>query len=209
MEFNDVILKRRSVRDFSDRKVSETLIEYAVNIAFKAPSYNHLRQWEFILVEDSDTKAALTRTEIMLEMLPPSVEEQLQSFEESARNMYREAIPKQKRMIMEAPHVAVVVFKPKTPVDKAVRIYDINCVASVWCCIENFLLALAEQDVFGVTFIPKNTPAVKKLLGIPEELEVAAIIPFGYRKEGAHDPVQAEIHPEKHIHFGFWQHRTS
>ena len=66
-----------------------------------------------------------------------------------AADMYLEAIPRQQRMILGAPGLAVVTYKPKTPVAEARRIYDLNCLASVWCCIENFLLALAEHQAIG------------------------------------------------------------
>ena len=38
------------------------------------------------------------------------------------------------------------------------------------------MLSLSENDAFGVTFIPQNTLAIKKILSIPQELEVATII---------------------------------
>jgi hypothetical protein len=84
------------------------------------------------------------------------------------------------------------------------RTYDLNCLASVWCCIENILLSLSERDVFGVTFIPQNTPAVKKVLNIPQELEVAAIIPFGYKAHDAKIIPQKEVMLEERIHINNW-----
>jgi hypothetical protein len=74
----------------------------------------------------------------------------------------------------------------------------------VWCCIENILLSLAEKNVFGVTFIPKNTQAVKEVLNIPQELEVAAIIPFGYKASDAKAIIQKEVLLEEKLHINKW-----
>ena len=118
--------------------------------------------------------------------------------------MYLEAIPKQRRMILCAPSVVIVVYKPKTRIDKVKRIYDLNCHASVWACIENFLLSLAEHNVYGVTFIPQNCAAIKENLGIPAELEIAAIIPIGYKAEDAKILKQKTITLAERIHHEKW-----
>jgi nitroreductase len=118
--------------------------------------------------------------------------------------MYLDAIPKQKKMLMTAPELLVIVYKPKTQVNESKKVYDLNCLASVWCCIENILLSLAENNIYGVTFIPKNTPAIKTILGIPKELEVAAIIPFGYKALDAKIIPQKEVDLTSRLHINNW-----
>lgn len=204
MELQKVIEKRRTIRDFSDKAVEREIIDEALNAGLKAPSYNHLREWDFILVRDMKKRIALTQTEEMVEGVDEELEKAFEGYDVLAGRMYLDAIPKQKRMILSAPELLVPVYKPKTQVVESKRVYDLNCLASIWCCIENILLSLAEKDVFGVTFIPKNTPLVKKVLGIPAELEVAAIIPFGYKADGAKELQQKEIELEERIHINQW-----
>jgi hypothetical protein len=127
-----------------------------------------------------------------------------QGYESLARDTYLDAIPKQKRMILAAPGLLVVAYKPKTQVIDSRKVYDLNCLASVWCCIENILLSLAENDIFGVTFIPQNTPAVKRILNIPGEMEVAAVIPFGYKSRDAKIIPQKEVNLEERLHIDVW-----
>jgi nitroreductase len=50
----------------------------------------------------------------------------------------------------------------------------------VWACIENILLAMAAEGLYGVTYIPYETSSIKKILDVPRDYEVAAIIPMGY-----------------------------
>lgn len=204
MELSDVIIKRRTIRDFSSEEVPYEIICDSLKAGLKAPSYNHLKEWDFILVKDQNLRYALTQTEEMLDEITGEIEQAFDSYESLAKKMYLDAIPKQKRMILEAPELLVVVYKPKTRVNESNKVYDLNCLASVWCCIENILLTLADNDVFGVTFIPKNTTAVKKVLDIPNDLEVAAIIPFGYKSNNARIIPQKEVNLESRLHISKW-----
>lgn len=204
MELQDAIIKRRTIREFADKPVDKEIVNTALQAGLHAPSYNHLKQWDFVLVKDQKTRLALTQTEEMTEEVNDELKQAFEGHEIIAKEMYLYAIPKQKRMILTAPELLVVVYKPKTQVSDSKRVYDLNCLASVWCCIENILLSLAEKDVFGVTFIPKNTPEVKKVLNIPQELEVAAIIPFGYKAPDAKIMPQKEVGLEEKIHVDKW-----
>jgi hypothetical protein len=66
------------------------------------------------------------------------------------------------------------------------------------------LLSLAEHDVFGVTYIPQNIEAIKAKLDIPDELEIASIIPIGYQANDAKILPQKNINIKDRIHFEKW-----
>jgi len=204
MELTEVINRRRTVRDFSKEEVPSKIIEKALESGLKAPSYNHLKEWDFILVKEKSKRLAITETEVMIEKISDELKQNFEDQDTLAKNMYLDAIPKQKRMILTSQELLVVVYKPKTHISESKRVYDLNCLASVWCCIENILLSLAENQVFGVTFIPKNTFAIKDILNIPQELEVAAIIPFGYKDSNAKTISQKEVQLESRLHFNNW-----
>lgn len=205
MEFIDVIERRRTTRDFQNLEIPQPIIEYAIENGFKAPSYNHLREWDFIIINSIESKLKLIESQHLDKPVSKSsLERLLENEDETAREMFMDAIPKQKKMILEAPSVVIVVFKPKTRVEKARRIYDLNCLASVWTCIENFLLSLAEHEVFGVTFIPQDIEAIKEKLRIPYDLEIAAIIPIGYRADDARIPRQKPVNLSEKIHREKW-----
>lgn len=204
MELQKAIAQRRTIRDFSDKSIDQEIIEIALGAGLKAPSYNHLKQWDFILVKDLKIRLALTESEKMIEEITDELKKAFEDHDILVKEMYLDAIPKQKRMILTAPELLVAVYKPKTQVSESKRVYDLNCLASVWCCIENILLSLAENDVFGVTFIPQNTQAVKEALNIPQELEVAAIIPFGYKASNAKTIPQKQVLLEEKLHMNKW-----
>ena len=205
MEFREVIEKRSTVRDFQRKEIPEWILDYAIKNGFKAPTYNHLREWDFIIIKNIESKLTLIESEELDKILSIEQLENLFRDEDSImKEMYIDAIPKQKRMILEAPLVVVVVYKPKTKIEKIKKIYDLNCLASVWTCIENFLLSLAEHDIYGVTFIPQNTERLKVKLGIPEELEIASIIPIGYKADHANKLKQKTINIADRIHREEW-----
>ena len=205
MDFKEVIGKRQTIRDFENKAIPASVVEHAIENAFKAPTYNHLREWDFILISSLEAKLKLIESEHLEKSIDINELEKLFRNEETImKEMYLDAIPKQKKMILDAPQVIVVVYKPKTSVEKARRIYDLNCLASVWTCIENFLLSLAEHDVFGVTFIPQNTASLKEKFGIPPQLEIAAVIPIGYRVQDAKKLKQKAINIVDRIHTDKW-----
>lgn len=205
MDFYDVVEKRRTVRSFTEEKIPEEIIHRILDAGIKAPTYNHLREWDFILIKDIQTRLNIVKAE----GIPDSVdfgelENMFSDTDKIMKHMYLDAIPKQKSMLIKAPELLVVVFKPKTRVEVSRRIYDLNCLASVWCCIENILLAMAAEDIYGVTYIPQKNCEIKKVLNIPEELEIAAIIPFGYKDESAHSIPQKPVRLEDKLHYDKW-----
>ena len=205
MELKEVIEKRRTVRDFKDKKVPQEIIKYAIENGFKAPTNNHLREWDFIIINSLESKLKLIESEKLDKAINIDELRNVYKNEEvTMKEMYLDAIPKQKKMIINASSLIIVLYKPQISVEKAKRIYDLTCLASIWTCIENFLLSIAEHDVYGVTFIPQNIDTIKDKLGIPTELEIAAIIPIGYRDEQTRPLKQKTINISERIHKENW-----
>lgn len=205
MDFYEVVERRRTVRSFSDKKVPKEIIYKILDAGIKAPTYNHLREWDFILINDANLRMQIVKAEGIPDSV--DVDELEKSFVNAdllLKEMYLKAIPKQKSMLLKAPELLAVVFKPKTKVDKSKSVYDLNCLSSAWCCIENILLAMAAENLFGVTYIPQKINALKEILEIPETLEVAALIPFGYKQDELEIIPQKNIELKSRIHFEKW-----
>ncbi len=205
MELMKVIEKRRTVRDFSGRAVPDDVIRKALYAGLKAPSYNHQKEVTFTLVKDPALRLALTVIEEMSEVVSEAFNKRLrEEFEALAREMYMDAIPKQKKMTLSAPELLIVSYKPVKPVAESKIVKELNCHAAVWACIENILLSLAEDDVFGTTMVPDHTQGIKDLLNIPQEFEVAVMIPFGYKADDARIIPQKEVGVDDVLHFDKW-----
>ncbi len=65
MELIRAINTRRTVRDFADEEIPDPIIKKALEAGLKAPSYNHQKQWDFILVKSKAIRLQLTQTEEM------------------------------------------------------------------------------------------------------------------------------------------------
>lgn len=205
MELKDVLKKRRTIRDFQNKEISMDIIDYAIVNGFKAPTYNHLREWDFVILNQLESKLMLIESENLNKSINlKELEQQFENKDKTMKEMYLDAIPKQKKMILESPTIIVVIFRPKTRVAEAKKLNDLNCLASIWTCIENFLLSLAEHNIYGVTFIPINIETIKKNLGIPDELEIATLIPIGYMAHDAKILRQKTINISERKHYEKW-----
>lgn len=205
MELMEALEKRRTVRDFLDKPVPEEVIKKALYAGLKAPSYNHQKQVYFTLVRDPELRLGLIAAEGMKDEVSETFKAALKKeYEKLAQEMYMDAIPKQNKMLKYAPEVLVVSYKPKKAFAQSRTPADLNCHAAVWACIENILLSLAEDGVFGTTMVPDNTPAMKEVLGMPEELEIAVLLPFGYMSPDFRIIPQKEVSVEEALHIDRW-----
>ena len=58
MEFRQVIEKRRTTRQFTSEPVGRETIERIIKAGLMAPSFDHVRKWNFISLDDASAKAA-------------------------------------------------------------------------------------------------------------------------------------------------------
>ncbi len=56
MEVYNAIYSRRIVRDFKDMPVSDEVLERIINAGLQAPTHDHLRNWEFVIIKDKQDK---------------------------------------------------------------------------------------------------------------------------------------------------------
>jgi nitroreductase len=52
MELKEVLLKRRSIRSFTDQAVSDADVDYLLHAAMSGPSAMNFRPWEFYVIKD-------------------------------------------------------------------------------------------------------------------------------------------------------------
>lgn len=208
MEFFDVVGKRRTIRDFAHEAVCPVKVRRALEAGLRAPTHNHLREWEFILVRERAVRQQLVRVEQLADECDvEALRREFRDLDPLAREMVIDALPKQKRMLLGAPELLAVIYRPHPAPAEGKPACDRNALASVWCCIENILLALAAEELYGVTYIPRNAAAVKAVLGVPAELEVAALVPFGGPAVDARVPRQKGVDLADRLHFNHWGRR--
>ena len=185
MEFDEVLKKRRTVREFADRPVPEAAIRRALAAGLRAPCNAHLKSWQFILLRDLETrdKAVFDGLKARDMKDRDEIERFVARFAEpELKQVYRRSLPRQQSMMLEAPELLLVCYKMK-PQEECRTLFELNPLASAWMCIENIMLALAAEGLFGCTYTPYESRGLKRLLGVPAGYEIAAVIPFGYPKQ--------------------------
>jgi nitroreductase len=201
MEFYEAVSKRRTVRQFQSRPVENEKIKRVLKAGLMAPSNAHLKYWEFILLRDVESrKDALTAGLKARDMKDrEEIEKFLASFEdETLKRVYRRSLPLQLTMMLEAPGLLIVCYRMK-PLAACRRLFDLNPLASAWMCIENIMLAMAAEGLFGCTYTPYDSEGLKKHLAVPDGYEIAAVIPFGY-PAGRLEPWDGEkLDPRMHV----------
>ena len=191
MEFREVVRSRRTTREFDGRAVPEAAVRRALEAGLRAPCNAHLKSWQFVLLRDRDQRrlavvAALKARDITD---PAEIERFVARFaDEELKAVYRRSLPVQQAMMLAAPELLVVCYKLK-PLAECRTLFELNPLASVWMCIENVMLALAEQGLFGCTYTPYDAAGLKEALRVPAGYEIAAVIPFGFPKA---PPAEAE-----------------
>lgn len=208
MELYEVFEKRRTYRDFSDREVSDEILKRVIGAAFKAPTNDHLRQLEFVVVRGRENIAKviapLAQNMAAFKKLVAEVDE---SDDQDKMAMFADALPKQQKMLMQSGLLIIPFFRQLTwPLLKPEEQSSLNYFASAWCALENMLLAATAEGLGTVFHIPVSDEAekIKKIVNAPEGYEFTCLLTMGYPAENAFLPKQKEINAEDRIHLNSW-----
>jgi len=208
MDFYGVVMARRTVRDFEDRPIPREVLERIVGAGLKAPSNNHMREWEFIVL--SDPEARLNAIRMVRDSLgaaeSTAIIDAWGLTDEGQRQMYLDAIPKQHRMLLTAGCLILPLFKQEGPLLKPDSLSALNGFASIWCCVENMLLAATAEGLSGVTRIPFDSEIahLKQALGVPEGYEIACYLALGYPLKDRPQLRQTPADARQKIHYNRW-----
>jgi hypothetical protein len=74
MDVYEAIQARRSVRDFLARPIDAQIIKRIINAGLGAPSHNHLREWEFVVIQDQAARIAVYKLACYLALGYPAGE---------------------------------------------------------------------------------------------------------------------------------------
>lgn len=206
MELYETMEKRRTYRDYSDKKVSEETLRKVIGAAFKAPTNDHLRQLEFVVIRGQNNIAKviapLAKNMAAFESLVAEVDE---SGDADKMAMFADALPKQQKMLMQSGLLIIPFFRQlTTPLLEPAEQSSLNYFASAWCAIENMLLAATAEGLGCVFHIPIADEAdeIKAIVNAPKGYEMACLLTIGYPADGAFLPRQKKIDLDSRIHIG-------
>jgi nitroreductase len=162
-EFADHLSRQRAVRAFdTSRDVDDATVEKLLRVATSAPSGGNRQPWRFIVVREPAVKQELAR-------------------------LYREETMKYlggREPTGQTPWSEVPVLIAVCTEGQSAGIVS----ASIYPAVQNLLLAIHTAGLGSVltTLWMGQLAAVKKLLDVPDEVDMHAILPVGYpdRKYG-------------------------
>ena len=208
MEFFKVIEKRRTIRDFENVRIPDSVVQKIIGAGFKAPTNDHMRDWHFIVIDDR--KKVMELLELIPEEFSDESLEQLfvdwNLNDIDQQNCYRNAVPKQYRMLADASVVIIPLFRQKVDLLHPENLSHLNGFASIWCCIENIFLAATAEGYACNLRIPLGDEGeyARKVLGFPEDYLMPCFIGMGKAAANAKIIRQKEISVESRIHKNIW-----
>ena len=182
-KFHDKMLLRRSVREFSRKKVPIGLLQDAIKVANSAPSGANKQPWHFTIVKNNLLKEKIRKA--------AEAEEKL-FYKDRAPGYWLQDLKKfkttwNKPFLEEAPFL-IVVFKKRYDLvkDNKSKNYYVN--ESVGIASGFLLSALHCAGLVTLTHTPSPMGFLERLLERPKNEKASLLIPVGFPSKKAEIP---------------------
>ncbi len=205
MEFYEVVQNRRTVREFSDKAVPTEMLERILNAGLQAPTNNHLREWEFVVLQDPASKENALR-HIADWAKAQGENKNTPAPLSPAQKMYAYAMPRQYTMLGNCPCVVLPFFKGGNGPFQASSFNALNSFASIWCVIENIFLAATAEGLACSMRIPvgEEHEQVAKAVNAPSGYLMPCYIGIGYATSSSPKLEQPTYTAKQKTHYGTW-----
>jgi nitroreductase len=173
----EAMYSQRAIREFKPDPVPDELVRRLIEAATKAPSGSNRQDWRFLVIRDSETKRKIgeyynqARSSRYGAGAPPS------------------NVPARRRAASDymAEHLQDVPVLILACIQHNGGPTNMSRGGSIYPAVQNILLAARGLGLGSViTSLHKRYEnEIKELLGIPEDVETAALLPIGFPAEGA------------------------
>lgn len=182
--YHEDLLRRRTVREFSDKKVPKDIIELCIKAAVTAPSGANKQPWHFVAVSDP-----LLKNKIRV------------AAEEEEREFYSGRAPKEwldavlpfgtdehKPFLEKAPYLIAVFAKSYDAVSYGKKSKNYYVQESVGIATGILISAVHNAGLVSLTHTPSPMNFLNQILGRPENERPYLILVVGYPAEDAMVP---------------------
>lgn len=184
MEFEQVVLSRRSIRKYTGQPVTDEDLEYILKCGLSAPSGVNFQPWYFVVIRSQDQMKRLCGVmNGVSEKLTDNLTERFRSHPEIARESLVFI-----RRLGDAP-VVILAFRHKTRYTKT----DETIVQSISAAMENILLAAVDRGLGGCWMTaPIETADEEKLrqMFAPQNGKLVAMLTIGHPADVPAEPVR-------------------
>lgn len=191
----DAIERALAVRSYTDRTVPPRVVERLIRAACAAPSPRNLQPWEFVVASDEEVRTRLG------EAFAPRVAQLEATIADMVDGPERRLFAAGARLARSIGEAPVVVFVCGRPLDMPPpHDPDEVLLSALFSAAQNLRIAARAMGL-GSAFTNLHVHAearVREILGIPNEVRIAATIPLGWpaRPQGRarRRPVEDVLH---------------
>ena len=182
--FREVMKRRHTVRDFSDRPVDRTVIEAAIATAGLAPSGANHQPWHFVAIERADIKRQIREA---------AEAEERAFYEHRASDEWLDALSHlgtdaKKPFLETAPYLIVVFALVNRTDEKGERTKHYYPYESTGLATGFLINALHNVGLASLTHTPNPMKFLNEVLGRPSNERPFLILVTGYPAEGVTVP---------------------
>ena len=182
--FMQLMLSRRSIRDFSTKKVPDKVIENILKTAISSPSGANKQPWSFVVVKSKGLKKKIRIA---------AEQEEKEFYFRRATDEWLKDLNKfetnwEKPFLEEAPAL-IIIFRQSydNSESKKRKNYYVN--ESVGIASGFLLTAIQNAGLVCLTHTPSPMGFLEKILGRPKNEKAYLLIPIGFPAKDARVPV--------------------
>lgn len=189
----------RSVRDYKPDQVEDEKLNAVLRAAVMAPSSGNSQPWEFVVVRDQEKKRLVG--DVISARWHAAMDAYIAKLPPDKKSIYEGAT----RLVDSTASVPVVILAC-VDLDRASRSEEARY-ASIYPAVQNLMLAAWSLGLASCITTHGSSPArgegeVKKVLGIPARVKVAALIYVGYPARALRPPTRPGL--ERVVHYDSW-----
>jgi nitroreductase len=180
---HETFLRRRSVREFSDRPVSRELLKIVLRIAGTAPSGANKQPWQFVVVTDPAVKRQIREA---------AEREERENYEHRMSEAWKSDLAPLgtdwHKPFLEIAPALIVVFARSFDIVDGVQRKNYYVKESVGIACGFLIAAIHVAGLVTLTHTPSPMQFLGRILGRPENEKPYLLLPVGYPAEGATVP---------------------
>ena len=177
------MLNRRSIRDFSSKKIPEVVIKNVLKTAMAAPSGANKQPWKFVVVKDKNIKKEIR---IAAEKEEKKFYEQ-RATEEWLKDLNKFGTDWNKPFLENAPAL-IIVFRQSYDNSGGGKRKNYYVNESVGIACGFLLMALQNAGLVSLTHTPSPMGFLERILERSKNEKAYLLIPVGFPTENAEVP---------------------
>ncbi|HKL17724.1 MAG TPA: nitroreductase family protein, partial [Halalkalibaculum sp.] len=177
--FYELLKRRRTVREFSERPVPREIIEDCIMAAGTAPNGANMQPWHFVVIEDENVKKKIRAA---------AEEEEKEFYEKRASEEWLKALAplgtdEKKPFLEEAPYLIAIFAEKYGLTENGDKVLNYYVKESVGIATGMLITAIHHAGLASLTHTPSPMGFLNDILERPSNETPFLLLVVGYPKE--------------------------